>query len=107
MVTAVPSTPRAEDRAAGTPQDAPRSPWQGIIDGNGQAIPCRCRFGGQSYAIGDTVCMSTHVGVVLTRCGFVLNNTSWIPTETPCRATSEAIPGRDPSSGPARRMAQR
>lgn len=28
--------------------------------------------------------MSTHLGVVMTRCDLMLNNTSWVPTDTPC-----------------------
>ncbi len=28
--------------------------------------------------------MSTHVGVVLARCDLLLNNTSWVPTDTAC-----------------------
>lgn len=28
--------------------------------------------------------MATAVGVVMARCDLMLNNTSWIPTQTPC-----------------------
>ena len=62
----------------------PSSPFHGMRDGDGQIIPCRCRFQGQEYRLGEEVCMSTHTGIVLTRCDLLLNNTSWIPTGTPC-----------------------
>ena len=72
--------------AAGAPAAAwPTSPFHGVIDGaTGEPIPCRCRFRGGAYRLGDTVCMSTHLGVQLARCDLVLNNTSWIPTGVPC-----------------------
>jgi hypothetical protein len=62
----------------------PTSPFHGVIDGAGQRIPCRCRFQGSAYKLGDTVCMNTHLGVQLARCDLFLNNTSWVPTGTPC-----------------------
>lgn len=72
----------------------PSSPWRGIIDGNGQAIPCRCLFGGREWQLGEMVCMSTHLGTVLTRCDLVLNNTSWVPTGTPCTTSGLGSKGR-------------
>jgi hypothetical protein len=60
------------------------SPWHGVIDGAGRIIPCRCRFQGREYRLGETVCMQTHVGTVLTRCDLLMNNTSWIPTSDAC-----------------------
>lgn len=62
----------------------PTSPYHGMRDGDGRIIPCRCRAGGRDYRVGELVCMSTHVGTVLTRCDLEHNNTSWIPTPTPC-----------------------
>jgi hypothetical protein len=63
----------------------PTSPFHGVISGaTGEAIPCRCRFQGTAYRLGDTVCMTTHLGVQLARCDLFLNNTSWIPTGVPC-----------------------
>lgn len=62
----------------------PNSPYHGMTDGNGQVIPCRCKFSGQDYKLGQHVCMSTPVGTVLARCDLMLNNTSWVPTNTPC-----------------------
>jgi hypothetical protein len=53
-------------------------------NGYGQVIPCRCRYRGQEYRLGEVVCMQTHMGTVLTRCDLFMNNTSWIPTTDPC-----------------------
>src|SRR5204862_6513571 len=67
--------------ATGAPPPAwPTSPFHGVISGaTGEPIPCRCRFQGAAYRLGDTVCMSTHLGVQLARCDLFMNNTSWIP----------------------------
>ncbi len=63
----------------------PTSPFHGVISGaTGEPIPCRCRFGGGAYRLGDTVCMNTYLGVQLARCDLLLNNTSWVPTGVPC-----------------------
>ena len=67
------------------PPNFPTSPHRGVIDGwTGKPIPCRCRFEGQQLELGTVVCMSTHVGTVLTRCDIVGNNTSWVPSRQPC-----------------------
>jgi hypothetical protein len=66
------------------PLSWPTSPHHAVIDGWGRTIPCRCRFNGQAYRLGDIVCMRTHVGTVLTRCDLVENNTSWMPSREPC-----------------------
>ena len=63
----------------------------------GEPIPCRCRFRGNAYRLGDTVCMTTHLGVQLARCDLFLNNTSWVPTGVPC--TMSLLPRRRPVSG--------
>jgi hypothetical protein len=70
---------------AGPPPGWPTSPFHGVIDGaTGLPIPCLCRYQGVAYRLGDTVCMSTHLGRQLTRCDLFLNNTSWVPTGVPC-----------------------
>ena len=62
-----------------------------VIDGwTGLPIPCLCRFRGETFRLGDVVCMSTHVGVVMTRCELFLNNTSWMPTQQPCTISQAA-----------------
>lgn len=38
--------------------------------------------------------MSTHQGVVLTRCDLLLNNTSWVPTATACTISQAPAFGR-------------
>lgn len=69
----------------GPPPAWPSSPFHGVISGaTGEPIPCRCRFKGNAYRLGDTVCMATHLGVQLARCDLFLNNTSWVPTGVPC-----------------------
>ncbi len=60
------------------------SPYHGVTDGNGNIIPCRCRFRGEQLQLGTMVCMETQFGTVLARCDLMDNNTSWIPTRTPC-----------------------
>jgi len=66
------------------PENFSTSPHRGVIDGSGRTIPCRCRFNGKAYRLGEIVCMTTHVGTVLTRCDIFENNTSWIPSRQPC-----------------------
>jgi hypothetical protein len=73
---------------AGEPPAWPTSPFHGVIDGDGKRIPCRCRFQGRAFKLGDTVCMTTHLGVQLARCDLYLNNTSWVPTGVPCTMSS-------------------
>jgi hypothetical protein len=46
--------------------------------------PCTCRAQGQTYQMGETICLRTVEGTRLARCVMVLNNTSWQPTATPC-----------------------
>jgi len=67
------------------PENWRASPHHAVIDGYGRTIPCRCRFNGKAYQLGEIVCMRTHVGTVLTRCDIVENNTSWIPSRQPCQ----------------------
>jgi hypothetical protein len=39
---------------------------------------------GGRVAVGDVACLKTNRGMQEARCGFVLNNTSWIFTGKPC-----------------------
>jgi hypothetical protein len=83
---------------SGPPPAWPTSPYHGAISGaTGEPIPCRCRFRGNAYRLGDTVCMTTHLGVQLARCDLFLNNTSWVPTGVPC--TMSLLPRRPLVSG--------
>ena len=76
-------------------QDAPSAPDPRItpgqvIDGwTGKPIPCRCRYRGRTYQLGEVVCMKTHLGTRLTRCELVLNNTSWVPTQDSCAISAK------------------
>ena len=83
-----------EQSTSGPPPAWPTSPFHGVISGaTGEAIPCRCRFQGNAYRLGDTVCMSTPLGVQFARCDLILNNTSWIPTGVPCTVSRlDSIP---------------
>ena len=68
------------------------SPYHGMRDGNGRIIPCRCRFQGRDYPVGEIVCMSTHLGTVLTRCDLAQNNTTWIPSNVACEVSDARSP---------------
>ena len=69
------------------------SPYHGAIDGStGLPIPCICRFRERKFQVGDSVCMTTHVGTVVTRCDFFLNNTTWVPTSEPCTMSWRVSP---------------
>jgi hypothetical protein len=87
---ASPNVRAAEEATSGTPQGVPppawpNSPFHGVISGaTGEVIPCRCRFKGDAYRLGDTVCMNTPLGIQLARCDLFLNNTSWVPIGVPC-----------------------
>ena len=83
-----------EQSTNGPPPAWPTSAFHGVISGaTGEAIPCRCRFQGNAYRLGDTVCMSTPLGVQFARCDLILNNTSWIPTGVPCTVSRlDSIP---------------
>ena len=82
------------NQATSAPVEAWRtSPFHGVISGaTGEPIPCRCRFQGTAYRLGDTVCMTTHLGVQFARCDLILNNTSWIPTGVPCTMSRLNVP---------------
>jgi hypothetical protein len=98
LAASLPAAGAAEDAAGDTmpgvpPAAWPTSPFHGVISGaTGEAIPCRCRFKGSAYRLGDTVCMSTPAGVQLARCDLMLNNTSWVPIGVPC--TMSRLPVR-------------
>ncbi len=78
----------ATDSAPGGPPHAEAewksSPFHGVIDGDGNVIPCRCLYRGTAYRLGARVCMNTYRGTVVTECDLQQNNTSWIPTDEAC-----------------------
>ena len=82
--------PRADSPAPGEAWKS--SPFHGVENGaTGQRIPCLCRFKGEDYRLGASVCMSTHLGTVVARCDLSLNNTTWVPTDQPCQISR--VPG--------------
>ncbi len=72
-------------------QTDPRITPGQVIDGWGRVVPCRCRFQGQTYRLGEIVCMTTHLGTVLTRCELYLNNTSWMPSTEACSISGKQV----------------
>jgi hypothetical protein len=69
------------------------SPFHGVPNAaTGRNIPCVCVYRGREYRLGDAVCMTTHVGTVVTRCDLNLNNTTWAPTTEPCNLSSRPAP---------------
>ena len=68
----------AAPRMAAADPAAPR-----VIKAQTQAIsprPCTCRFDGNDYLFGETVCIRGRQAT----CSRVLNNTSWQFSERPC-----------------------
>jgi len=84
LATAAPAAHAQAPAGPAAPPAWPTSPFHGVIDGSGKRIPCRCRFQGTTFMLGETVCMNTYLGVQLARCDIALNNTSWVPTGVPC-----------------------
>jgi hypothetical protein len=80
----------AQDRSP-WPVDAWRtSTFHRAQNADGKIIPCRCVFKGREYRVGEIVCMATHLGVVFTRCDLSLNNTTWVPSDSPCDVSTIA-----------------
>lgn len=93
---------RAEPGQPAAP-DPKITPGQ-VIDGwTGQPIPCRCRYQGHTFQLGTIVCMRTHLGIRLTRCELVLNNTSWVPTQETCAISGRMIDRTAAAQIPSRR----
>lgn len=93
-------------RAEGQPGSGPapgeawkQSPFHGAIDGDGNRIPCLCRFKGQEFRLGTAVCMNTHVGTVIAKCDLLYNNTTWVPTSEPCTVSRAPVPQSFPPAG--------
>jgi hypothetical protein len=83
VATAITTGVRADDAPPGEAWKS--SPFHGTINGaTGKAIPCFCRFQGRDFRLGASVCMQTHLGVVIAKCDLLLNNTTWAPTDQPC-----------------------
>lgn len=65
---------------------------------------CTCRYFGQDYRLGETVCLRGPNGTRLARCSMLLNNTTWTPLQQECPTTllSPATPDTsdEDTSGP-------
>lgn len=93
MMPALASTTAQAEPGQPTAKPDPRITPGQVIDGwTGLPIPCRCRYQGETYRLGDVVCMRTHLGTVLTRCELFLNNTSWMPSREPCAISGLQAP---------------
>jgi hypothetical protein len=80
------------------------SPFHGVPNAaTGLPIPCLCRYKGTSLPLGAEVCLTTVDGPRIARCDLLLNNTTWVPTATPClvnsRNQSHGAPGLVGASG--------
>jgi hypothetical protein len=53
---------------------------------------CTCRYFGQDYHLGETVCLRGPDGSRLARCSMLLNNTTWTPLKQEC-PTTRLLPG--------------
>lgn len=84
----------ADPAGPGEPQEAWRtSPYHGAISGaTGQPIPCLCRYRDRKFNLGEKVCLQMPNGVMLARCDFVQNNTSWVPTDEACTISWRSRP---------------
>lgn len=52
-----------------------------------QSVPCTCRYKGEDFGLGASICMKSPDGLRMATCQMVLNNTSWQVTSTPCPVT--------------------
>ncbi|MHA7772716.1 hypothetical protein [Roseibium sp. M-1] len=52
-----------------------------------QSVSCTCRYKGQDYGIGESICLKSPDGLRMATCGMVLNNTSWQFSNAPCPLT--------------------
>ncbi|WP_197673725.1 hypothetical protein [Stappia sp. ES.058] len=57
---------------------------------------CTCRYFGQDYHLGETVCLRGPDGMRIARCSMLLNNTTWKPLEEGCPTTRLFMPMPEP-----------
>ena len=83
------------------------SPFHGVPNAaTGNKIPCVCVYRGREYRLGESICMNTHVGTVVTRCDLSLNNTTWAPTEEPCTVSRVVSPTQFACLAPSQFMSR-
>ncbi|MCK7611521.1 hypothetical protein [Roseibium sediminicola] len=49
-----------------------------------QNVSCTCRYKGQDYGLGESICLKGSDGMRMATCAMVLNNTSWEFSNAPC-----------------------
>lgn len=49
-----------------------------------QNVSCTCRYQGEDYGIGESICLKSPNGLKMATCSMVLNNTSWKISNAPC-----------------------
>lgn len=75
---------------------------------NAQNVSCTCRYQGEDYGIGESICLKSSGGMKMATCSMVLNNTSWKFSNAPCplsQLTPDAVKQVEnskpqPSTGP-------
>lgn len=55
-----------------------------VFDAQAQGVSCTCRYKGQDYGLGESICLKGQDGPRMATCGMVLNNTSWRFSDAPC-----------------------
>ena len=63
------------------------------------AIECTCRYKGQDFTEGTTLCVSLPTGDVLMQCGKVLNNTAWKTLQNGCELSQNQTPWKPKTKG--------
>lgn len=59
----------------------------GAVTAAAQNVSCTCRYQGQDYGIGESICLKGSNGMRMATCAMVLNNTSWKFSNAPCPLT--------------------
>ncbi|MEE4013809.1 hypothetical protein V1T76_17200 [Roseibium sp. FZY0029] len=60
-----------------------------------QDVSCTCRYKGEKYGIGESICLKSPTGLRMATCEMVLNNTSWQISNAPCPLTQNQSPASD------------
>jgi hypothetical protein len=53
-----------------------------------QNVSCTCRYQGEDYGLGESICLKSPNGLKMATCEMVLNNTSWQISNAPCPVTN-------------------
>jgi len=75
-----------------------------------QSVSCTCRYKGEKYGIGESICLKSPQGLRMATCEMVLNNTSWQFSDAPCPLTQLQQTDRsapDSTGNPALRQTYR